>query len=59
MTKADRARLIRQRFKANGGVPFVFTGVRKPKPQAQEKPAKIYLQWPQANRDTARGRVEA
>lgn len=33
MTSSQRAQLIRSRFKALGGLPFVFNGTRKPKPE--------------------------
>jgi hypothetical protein len=47
MNRAQRAELLRRRFKANGAFAYVPSG----------KPAKIYIQWPEANRDTARAGV--
>ena len=57
MEKAARAQLVRQRFKAKGGFAYVCTGQTKQKAAARPKPPKIYFQWPQANRDTARAGV--
>jgi hypothetical protein len=57
MDKAQRAQLLRERFKAVGGSPFEFTGVRKPKPVPRPKPNRVRIDWPQANTDTRRAGV--
>src|SRR5688572_14777892 len=58
MDTETRAELLRQRFRAIGGMPFTASGKpRKPQPVAQPKPARICLQWPEANRDTSRAGV--
>jgi hypothetical protein len=57
MDKAQRAEMLRKRFKAKGGFPFVFTGTRKAKPEPRPKPTKICLQWPEANNDTRRAGI--
>lgn len=54
MDKAQRAELLRQRFRANGGLPYVPSGRVRSKPHVPAKPTNICLQWPEANRDTAR-----
>lgn len=54
MTKEERGKLLRQRFK---GFPFVFSGVRKPKPVPRPKPTRIVMGWPEANKDTRRAGV--
>lgn len=57
MDKGQRAELLRQRFKAKGGFAYVPSGKIIHAKPAQNEPAKIYLQWPQANRDTRRAGI--
>lgn len=45
MDKAERAKMLRQRFKATGGFPFVFTGVRKSKPVEPPRSREVYSRW--------------
>jgi hypothetical protein len=47
MDKAERSTLLRDRFKAVGGLPFVYSGVRKAKsPQSPPRHSKCD-EWPQ------------
>ncbi len=45
MDKAERSTLLRSRFKAVGGVPFVGKGAQTPR--AMPKPrGRVYMPWP-------------
>jgi len=45
MDKAERSSLLRSRFKAIGGVPFVGKGLQPPR--ATPKPrGRVYMPWP-------------
>ena len=57
MDKAQRAKLLKTRFEAIGGFPFVFAGVRKPTPAPRPKPDRIRTDWPEAIRNTARAGI--
>ena len=54
MTKDERAALLRSRFRATGGLPYVKAG--KPPRKAVERtpPTKIYLPWPECTPNTKR-----
>jgi len=52
MDKTARAKLIRERFKAKGGIPYVGKG--RLKPQIPAKAARIYIPWPETIPDTKR-----
>ena len=53
MDKTARVELLRLRFKAKGGIPFVGTGVRKPAKRT-EPGQPIRMAWPQIIPDTKR-----
>ena len=45
MDRETRVALLRVRFRANGGVPFVATGISRPKP-GPAKRGRVYMPWP-------------
>lgn len=45
MDKTGRMGLLKARFRATGGVSFVATGVRAPKP-CPAKRGRVYMPWP-------------
>ena len=53
MEKAQRVELIRRSYKANGGIPFAFTGIKAPK-QEPATPKRAYMPWPDIIVDTKR-----
>jgi len=57
MDKPERAKLLRQRFKAKGGLPFVLKGERKPTPEPKPKVTRLVIGWPQVNRDARRAGI--
>lgn len=54
MDKAQRAELLRQRFKATGGFAYVPSGKPVNKTPVRPKIDRLVTGWPQANRDTTR-----
>jgi|GEM_PF-4449012 len=53
MDKAERAELLRQRFKAKGGLPYVAKITVKPR-HTQESRRPIMMAWPECERNTSR-----
>jgi hypothetical protein len=45
MDKAARMQMLKARFRANGGIPFISMGIREPKP-SPDKPKRVYMPWP-------------
>jgi hypothetical protein len=53
MEKVERARLLRERFKAKGGLSFPVDPTRKPKPAPKPR-SRVYMPWPDIIPDTKR-----
>jgi hypothetical protein len=48
MDKAIRAEMLRRSYRANGGIPFVAVGFRRPK-RGPAKPKRVFSEWPQVD----------
>ena|ERR1700749_3034891 len=53
MDKAQRSELLRQRFRATGGIPYVPGPKRAPKP-LREPRGRVYMDWPDIVPDSKR-----
>lgn len=53
MTREERGRLIRDRFRATAVAPFAGGGFRKLRPEPQPR-KKIYMPWPEIVADNIR-----